>query len=33
MLCGHLISPERKQKPVVALQRSINKCLGEVNEG
>lgn len=26
---GHPISPEHEQKPVVTLQRSINKCLGK----
>lgn len=29
ILHGHPISPERKQRTVVTLQRSINKCLGK----
>lgn len=29
ILRGHPISPERQHKPVVTLQRSINKCLGK----
>lgn len=29
ILCGHPISPECEQKPVVTLQRSINKWLGK----
>lgn len=29
ILRGHPSSPKRQHKPVVTLQRSINKCLGE----
>lgn len=29
ILRGHPISPECEQKPVVTLQRSLNKCLGK----